>query len=192
MSPSSEGLFKMLQRVALMLTLVCVSSVVGSAEEQPTLDTEKSKISFVGAKPDGKHDGGFKKFTADVKLNVEDPSKGSLKIEIDATSLWSDDDKLTNHLKNPDFFDVRKHPKITFESTKIAHDPKKDTVNIVGNLTMLGKTVEVTIPSMPKLTEEMLVLAANFDIDRTKWGMTYGKGKINDKVAIQTLLVFKR
>jgi polyisoprenoid-binding protein YceI len=65
-------------------------------------------------------------------------------------------------------------------------------VNIVGKLTMLGKTVEVTIPSMPKLTEDMLVLAANFDIDRTKWGMNYGKGKINDKVAIQALLVFKR
>ncbi len=57
---------------------------------------------------------------------------------------------------------------------------------------MLGKTVEVTIPSMPKLTEDMLVLAANFDIDRTKWGMTYGKGKINDDVAIRALLVFKR
>ncbi|MFG0264526.1 MAG: YceI family protein [Rhodopirellula sp. JB055] len=182
----------MLQRVGLMLALVCVSSVVGSAEEKPTLDTEKSKISFVGSKPDGKHEGGFKKFTSDVVLNVEEPSKGSLKIEIDATSLWSDADKLTNHLKNPDFFDVRKHPKITFESTKIAHDPQKDTVNIVGKLTMLGKTVEVTIPSMPKLTEDMLVLAANFDIDRTKWGMNYGKGKINDKVAIQALLVFKR
>lgn len=182
----------MMQRVALMLTLVCVSSVVASAEEKPTFDSEQSKISFIGAKPDGKHDGGFKKFTAEATLNLEDPSKGSLKIEIDATSLWSDDDKLTNHLKNPDFFDVRKHPKITFESTKIEHDASQDKVNIVGKLTMLGKTVEVTIPSMPKLTEDMLVLAANFDIDRTKWGMTYGKGKIKDDVAIRALLVFKR
>ncbi|KLU01481.1 hypothetical protein RISK_006637 [Rhodopirellula islandica] len=182
----------MLQRFALVLTLVCVSSVVGSAAEQPAFDAEKSKLSFTGSKPDGKHEGGFKKFTADAALNIEEPSKGSLKIEIDATSLWSDADKLTNHLKNPDFFDVRKHPKITFESTKIEHDPSEDKVNIVGKLTMLGKTVEVTIPSMPKLTEDMLVLAANFDIDRTKWGMTYGKGKINDKVAIQALLVFKR
>lgn len=181
-----------MQRVALMLTLVCVSAVVGSAEEQPTLDSEQSKISFIGAKSDGKHDGGFKKFTADAKLDLDDPTKGSLKIEIDASSLWSDNDKLTNHLKNPDFFDVRKYPKITFESTKIEHDPSQDKVNIVGHLTMLGKKVEVTIPSMPKLTEDMLVLAANFDIDRTKWGMSYGKGKVNDEVAIRALLVFKR
>ncbi|MCC9656944.1 YceI family protein [Rhodopirellula halodulae] len=182
----------MLQRVGLMLSLVCISAVVGTADEKPTLDLEKSKISFVGSKPDGKHDGGFKKFTADVVLNVEEPSEGSLKIEIDTTSLWSDDDKLTNHLKNPDFFDVRKHPKITFEATKIEHDPAEDSVKLVGKLTMLGKAVEVTIPALPRLTEEMLVLAANFDIDRTKWGMDYGKGKINDEVAIRALLVFKR
>ncbi len=48
-----------------------------------------------------------------------DPSKSSLNIDIDADSLFSDNEMLTNHLKNPDFFDVRKYPTITFESTSI-------------------------------------------------------------------------
>ena len=177
-----------------MVAMMMVSGLV-AADEQDSLNAEKSKINFVGSKPDGKHDGGFKKFTAEGVIDLENSADGSLEIVIDATSLWSDNDKLTNHLKNPDFFDVRKYPKITFKATKIEHDKDDKNgkkVDITGVLTMLGKEVTVTIPATAKVTDSEITLKSDFKIDRTKWGMNYGQGKINNGVLIKAVLVLDR
>ncbi len=182
----------MVQRSAMMLTLVFLAAGFSSAAEKLTLDLEKSKIEFVGTKPDGKHEGGFKKFTADATADMENPESGSLEIVIDADSLWSDDEKLTNHLKNPDFFDVRKHPKIMFKATKISHSEGEEKATIVGTLTLLGKEGEITVPIVAALTETTVTITGEFKIDRTKWGMEYGQGKINNDVAIKTVLVMNR
>lgn len=164
-------------------------SAIAADPLKPNMD--KCKITFVGHKADGKHEGGFKKFEIDAKADFEDPTKSSLRIEIKTESLWSDDKKLTDHLKNPDFFDVRKYPTIVFESTEIEHaDEGKAT--IVGKLKLLGKTEELKVPSTVEVTDETITIIAKFKLDRTKWGMDYGKGKINDEVDIVAEMVFKR
>ena len=155
------------------------------------LDAKASKINFVGHKPEGKHEGGFKKFTAAADLSPENLADGKLVIEIDAMSLWSDNPKLTNHLKNPDFFDVRKYPKIKFESTEMTAEDAKNKGFVIGKLTMLGKTNEVKVPIVCQVENGICTLKAEFKIDRTKWGMTYGEGKINSEVDINASLVFK-
>lgn len=159
--------------------------------EEWKLDAEKSKIDFVGKKPDGAHKGGFKKFTTAVKADLENPQNGSLKLEIETDSLWSDDQKLTDHLKNPDFFDVRKYPKITFETTGI-DAASEDNVQLIGKMTMLGKTVEIKVPCKASITDGAATLTTEFKLDRTKFGMNYGKGKINDEVEITATMAFKR
>src|SRR5262245_14220481 len=69
------------------------------------LSGNNTKIDFVGAKPDGKHSGGFKTVTGKMELGVAGiPTKISVEVQTD--SLWSDADKLTAHLKSPDFFEV--------------------------------------------------------------------------------------
>ena len=172
----------------LLAVLVAVSP---SFAEEWKLDAEKSKIDFVGKKPDGAHKGGFKTFKSEVKADLENPQNGSLKLEIDTESLWSDDSKLTEHLKNPDFFDVRKFPKITFETTGIDAS-SEDDVRLTGKMTMLGKTVEIKVPCKASISDGAATLKAEFKLDRTKFGMNYGKGKINDEVEITATLAFKR
>lgn len=157
-----------------------------------TPNMEKSKIDFVGHKADGSHKGGFKKFELIAKADFEAPAKSSLKIDIATESLWSDDDKLTEHLRGEDFFNVKKYPKITFESSKIVHSAEPGKSKIVGKLTMLGKTEEMEVPVDIGVTDENLKIVAKFKIDRTKWGMAYGKGKINDDVDVVAEFVFGR
>jgi len=155
------------------------------------LDAKASKINFVGRKTDGKHEGGFKEFSAEAKLSPTNLADGSLVIEIDAPSLWSDNAKLTNHLKNPDFFDVRKYPKIKFESTAMTATDSPNKGFVTGKLTLLGKTNEVKVPIVCNVENGICTLQAEFKIDRTKWGMTYGEGKIDANVDINAWLVFK-
>lgn len=156
-----------------------------------TLVKEKSEITFVGKKNDGSHSGGFKAFKVDCQADFGDPSKSSLNIDIDADSLFSDNEMLTNHLKNPDFFDVRKYPTITFESTSIEPVNEREAT-IVGKLKMLDKSVEVKVPVKVSVSDSTVELKAEFKIDRTDWGMTYGEGKIEKEVQVTAIMTFKR
>lgn len=180
----------MLVRLSLMLGLV-VSLCGFSAAQEMKLDREKSKIDFVGSKPTGEsHKGGFKEFSADIKVDFDSPEKSTLKIEIKTESLWSDNDKLTAHLKNPDFFNVEKFPKIKFETTSVDVGDNEGT--LTGKMTMLDKTVEVKVPIKIELQESQLVVTASFKLDRTKWGMNFGRPNINDEVEITATLHFTR
>lgn len=182
----------MLRHFLTVAVLLGSTGGLAVAAEKLSLDKDQSKIEFVGSKDDGKHKGGFKTFTADVVADFENPSNGSLEINIDANSLWSDDEKLTNHLKNPDFFDVRKYPKIKFKATKITHSESDKSATVTGVLEMLGKEVEVSVPVTTGVSEKSLTLKTSFKIDRTKWGMTYGEGKIHNDVEVNATLVFAR
>ena len=179
-------------RFTTLSALVLGSLSLVQAAETLELDTETSKIEFVGKKADGKHTGGFKKFTTKAVADFEEPAKGTLEIEINTTSLWADDEKLASHLKNPDFFDVRKYPKITFKSTAIVTGADDHKAKIKGNLTLLDKTVEVEVPCTVATTEKTVEVDATFVIDRTRWGMTYGEGKVNNDVDVKAHLVFNR
>lgn len=180
----------MLRRLAIAATAVLLFAAPTFGQEVK-LNKEKSKIDFLGKKPDGsKHAGGFKDFSADAKVNWESPDKSTLTIEIKTDSLWSDDAKLTDHLKNPDFFDVKKFGTIKFESTKI--ESSETEGKITGKLTMLGKTGEITVPTKVEMSEGALVIKAEFKVTRSKWGMTYGIPKVNDDVEITATLHYNR
>jgi polyisoprenoid-binding protein YceI len=180
-------------RSSVVFSLAIILSSFGTliAAVPLKLDSEKSKITFVGKKADGQHEGGFKKFTVDAQADVDSPDKSSINIEIATEGLWADNPMLEAHLKNADFFDVRKYPKITFESTKIVHmDGGK--AEITGKLTMLGKTNELKVPVSVEATEQTVHLTGDFMLDRTKWGMTYGEGKVNKEVQVKVDFMFAR
>ena len=163
-----------------------------SAGNNMMLIESESSINFLGTKPDGKEQpGGFKNFKVNVNFDSKNRAASTISIEIDAKSIFTKDEKLTNHLKSPDFFDVRKFPKITFKSMKIAFGDVPGKGTITGQWNMLGKVVEIDVPTQVQSTEKGLNMIASFKIDRTKWGMTYGKGKIHDAVKVDVKFVLK-
>lgn len=161
-----------------------------AAETKYALTGENTKVTFVGTKPDGKHEGGFGKLSGAATVADGDLTKLKMEVDIDCDSLYSDDPKLTAHLKSPDFFGVKDNPKATFKSTKVEKTDKGYTVT--GDLTMLGKTKAVTFPATVTTAGDTLTLTAEFKIDRTQWGMTYGKGKIADEVALKVAVAAKK
>lgn len=165
------------------LTLMAAYGFAALAAEKIALTGENTKIEFTGFKKEGKHDGGFKKLTGTATLEGTDLNKAKLEVTIETASLWSDNEKLTEHLKNPDFFDVKTNPTSKFVSSKI--EKKGDGYVITGTLTLNGKSGDITFPAKLSVDNGTLKLSAEFKIDRTKFGMSYGKGKIDDEVAIR-------
>ncbi len=179
-----------------MAAAIALGASVGYAAETLELDAKASKIEFVGKKAEGQHAGGFKEFTAAATADFEDPKASSLQLTIKTDSLWSDDEKLTNHLKNPDFFDVRKYPTATFKTTAIeikeGEDGKVNETVMIGELTLLGKTETMKVPTTATVTDTTVTVDAKFKLDRTRWGMNYGAGKIDNEVDVTAHLVFNR
>lgn len=161
--------------------LVAVWATPAFAQKSAALTGDNTKIEFVGTKKAGKHTGGFKKLTGTAKVGA-DPTALKLDIEIDVDSIYTDDAKLTGHLKSPDFFDAKKHPKSKFELTKVEKSGADYTLK--GKLTMLGKTKEISVPAKVTQTADNIKVESSFKIDRTDFGMTYGKGQVDNDVSL--------
>ena len=150
-----------------------------------------SSIEFVGAKVTRKHDGKFGTFRGTVQVVDNDPTKSSATVEIDLGSLSTDEAKLTNHLKTPDFFDVAKYPKATFTSTSIKPGGEAGaTHTITGNLDLHGVTKQVSFPAKIKTTPDAVQVDAEFAINRKDFGITY-PGMANDLIKEEVLLKLK-
>ena len=156
------------------------------AGPQLPITPENTKIEFVGAKVTQSHDGGFTKFAGVV--DVREPLEDSIvEIEIETASLWADRDKLTKHLKSPDFFDVAKYPSAKFRSTKITKN--EDGHTITGDLTLHGETKSITFPAtLSQRPDGGIAGKAEFAINRQDFGISYrgmADDLIRDKVVIK-------
>lgn len=155
-----------------------------------TLSPANTKIQFVcahsGDKPDPRT-GGFAKFSGKAQVDPATASLQSVAVDIDTTSLFTQFDKLTTHLKSADFFEVRQYPTAKFVSTKIVPgEGGKHT--ITGQLTLHGVTKEISFPAAVAVNDQGLSLKSQFSIDRTQFGMDYGQGKVENKVDLTVVI----
>ena len=134
------------------------------------INPSNSKIEFVGAKVTASHPGGFTDFAG--KVDLADPVESSrIDITIQTASLFADKEKLTKHLKSPDFFDVEKFPTARFKSTEIKKDGEGHT--ITGDLTLHGVTQRISFPATVSATDSEVTANAEFSINRKDFGITY-------------------
>lgn len=151
-------------------------------------DQSSSKVSFVGSKVTGKHDGSFGSFKGTVDVVDGAPEKSKVDVQIDADSITTDTEKLTGHLKSPDFFDTKANPKATFVSTEIKKGGEKGaTHTVTGNLTIKGITKSVTFPATVNVAGDNASLDAEFSINRRDFSLNYA-GMPNDLIRDDVLI----
>ncbi len=88
--------------------------------------------------------GEFRTFNAEVESDGDDFANASVKLIIDASSVFTNNEDRDNHLRSADFFDVANFPQINFKSTSMQ---KIDAENykLTGMLDMRGVSKEVTL-----------------------------------------------
>ena len=113
---------------AVIVTLLAVpASAVLAGTETYSIDGSHSSVGFSIVHFFSKVPGRFTKVEGTFEIDIEDLSQGMVTITIDATSIDTDNDDRDKHLRSEDFFDVARHPKITFVSTKLMADGKNKT-----------------------------------------------------------------
>jgi len=88
--------------------------------------------------------GEFGKTTGMVTLDEKDIAKSRVEATIDVTTIDTRNADRDQHLRSPDFFDVAKHPAITFRSTKV-EKAGEGVLRVTGDLTMRGVTRPVVL-----------------------------------------------
>lgn len=90
----------------------------------------------------GKTRGRFTQFDGAVEV-AENPSDTTVAVTIDAASVDTHDAGRDGHLRGADFFDVERHPNLTFRSTGVRGGGESWTLD--GDLTIAGATRPVSL-----------------------------------------------
>jgi polyisoprenoid-binding protein YceI len=117
--------------------------------------------------------GRFDAFTGAFTLGEKD-SDSMVEMTIDASSVNSNSKGRDDHLRGPDFFNVKEFPEITFKSKEVKGDGDKYAIK--GDLTFHGVTreVEMEVVKVGEADTRMGRRAGfegRFEIDRTKFGV---------------------
>jgi polyisoprenoid-binding protein YceI len=156
-----------------------------------TVDTTQSTVTWTGYKVGGQHTGIFK-ISGGTISGDSGITAGNFTINVAGITNKdlppADKVKLEGHLKSADFFEADKYPTATFEITKVEpyHADSSSTKSklqgathlVSGNLTLKGQAKNITFPAKISINANELTANADFDIDRTEWGMNY-KGPNN-------------
>lgn len=149
---------------------------------------EGTVVGFVGSKVTGSHSGGFSKVTGTVTVPEGAIDKSVVELTIDMNSLYSDNEKLTGHLKDDDFFSVEKFKESTFKSKVIK---KSDAgFDVRGDLTLRGVTKSVGFPATITMEGDSIKTEAKFAINRKDFGIEYA-GKKDDLIRDEVVIHFE-
>jgi polyisoprenoid-binding protein YceI len=157
-------------------------------EKYVVVDSKESVVTWEGSNSFGRHSGYV--YISKGELMIENGQLMGGTVEVDMNTIedksHSRDNGLINHLKDPDFFDVKKFPSSTIAITSVASINVEDN-EITGNLTIKGITHPVIFPAKMEVKDGIVKANGKLVIDRTKWGVRYKSGKFFDDLADKTI-----
>lgn len=131
----------------MIAVLTCVVSTTALAADEYDYDLVHSSVSFKARHLDISWiHGRFNEVSGKFSLDREQPSKSIFELTIKADSVDTANKARDEHLRQPDYFDTKQFPTITFKSTKTK--VIEGGYEVTGNFTMHGKTQEIVLVLM--------------------------------------------
>ena len=136
---------KRMMRTAFVVAVLAVLAVPQVSATMWDIDSSHASASF-----SVKHlmistvRGDFGGVKGTIEWDGKDPASLKIDATVDVSTVDTGDPKRDEHLKSPDFFDVAKFSTMTFKS-KSATSVGNGKLKVVGDLTLRGKTKEVTL-----------------------------------------------
>lgn len=145
--------------------------------------------------------GEFREFTAELLSEGNNFIADSIKVNINASSIFTNNNDRDAHLRSADFFDVENYKELTFigKSLKKIDD---ENFQLTGDLTIKGVTKEITLDvefggiNKDPWGNEKAGFSINGKINRKDWGLTWnavletGGVLVSDEVKINAEVQF--
>jgi polyisoprenoid-binding protein YceI len=191
---------------AVLSPVVMASLLHGASEKSFTIDAARSHatievgksgvLSFAAGHP---HEIAVQKVTGTVSVDLDDPAKSSVRVEIPADALHvtqkdeSADDvpKIQETMSGAQVLDVQRYPKTTFASTSItvkSHTATSLDLVVSGRLTIRDAARAISVPVTVKIAGAALTAAGRFTVKQTDFGIkpvsVGGVVSVKDAIAI--------
>ena len=177
----------------MRLALIALLALAGSVQAKEWTLGQPSTLGFSGSYQGEKFSGKFPGFSARITLDKADLANARLEVEIDVTSVTTDNSDYDAELKGADFFNFAKFPKARFVSTAVKESGGALVAD--GNLTIRDKTrpVQLKLDFKPAGDSATLDVQAtlkrlDFDVGTGEWADT---SLISGDIQVTSHLVLK-
>ncbi len=134
-------------------------------------------------------DGHFNTFSITTTFDTANRLE-SLEGEITVASIETGIDSRDEHLLKDDYFNSEKYPNIILESTQI-NKTSLNQYTVQANLTIKGKTKEITIPISVSISDNSIKIISDFEVNRKDFNVGGGSLVMSKTVRIQVVHVEK-
>ena len=116
--------------------------------------------------------GRFRDFDGAIVAGPRPTVSGSIRV----ASLETPDEELDAHLRSPVFFDVERHPEISFEARGMRFNGDDASLALPGELTIKGVTRPVMLDGTVLAGDgETIALALRGQLDRSDYGLVWNR-----------------
>lgn len=172
---------------SLAVSLLLALPVLGASTYQ--IDPVHSEVSFrirhLGL---SKVYGRFVAYKGTIVLDEQDLAKSRVDLTIEAASINTENAMRDKDLRSSNFFDVEKHPTLTFRSVSVK-PTGKDKFEVTGDFAMHGVTKRITIPmsatgTTTSPTETRAGFEGSLNLSRYDYAMNYMPGIVGEEVSV--------
>jgi polyisoprenoid-binding protein YceI len=144
----------------------------------------------------------FRDLEGVIRMDPGEPERASVEIRVRAASLDTRNATRDRVVRSDDFLDVKRHPWITFRSTRLERD-ENGGFEVTGDLTIRGVTRNLTAPVQftgvhrDRNVGELAAFESEFTVNRRDFGVlgsrwSGGQAILGDEVAVRLAITARR
>ncbi|MFY9349386.1 YceI family protein [Sphingobium sp.] len=191
---------------ARAMTLICVMllapAATGTGLYQPgryAVDADATRVHFHVKALVGKYEGDFRAPEGAVTIDPATPDRAAIDIVFPVGKMTTGDASTDAMLKGGSFFDMERYPTVRFTAENAPLAGTESETRIAGRLTMHGQTLPTTLSvRLVGVTPDeapgiaTLHFMGTMSVERSKFGMGFGRPFVADRVDLSIDAVFRR
>ena len=138
-----------------------------------------------------KSEGSFKGLQGTIVFDPQHAAADSFDVSIDAASINTDNNMRDEHLRKEAYFDVEKHPRISFVASGVTALDTNGHYRVTGNLTIKGKTKEISFTFLATPVGDDYIFKGSFTIKRRDFDVG-GTSSLGNDVTISLTVLARR
>lgn len=147
-----------------------------------TVIHDESVLGIIGHQNDVAFEGAFLDFNAAITFDPDDPAAATINVEIDMSSLDTDNPQRDDIIRGIDLFYVAEYPTARFSANGFAVEGD-GAFSAVGDLTIRDVTQQVALPFTLAIEGDRAHAVGELVINRIDFDVGHGQWAANDPVS---------